>query len=173
MKKQPISFQLIFLTNFCHSKVTDQCLYQPCKYGGTCKPVGTTSYTCTCMNGITGLNCETSKNFFETYNLYNANTLSALYKIMFMSLPRHMVFTIYFHNLSTEKGKPIFLSATALFFYLCFACGLRLENDAVRTVVALRLRINLCDCPSDFMNSFFIDQLHFPGPHLQSELFEP
>jgi hypothetical protein len=53
-------------------------------------------------------------------------------------------------NLSTEHGKASFLAATAphsgdwLLSLPITACGLRLEDDAVRTAVALRLGVNLC-----------------------------
>ena len=53
-------------------------------------------------------------------------------------------------NLSSEHGKASFLAATAphsgdwLLALPIAACGLRLEDDAVRTAVALRLGINLC-----------------------------
>ena len=38
----------------------DECLTKPCQHDGTCTD-GINSYTCSCQNGYTGVNCETSK----------------------------------------------------------------------------------------------------------------
>ena len=38
----------------------DECISAPCQNSGTCAD-GVNSYTCTCVAGYTGTNCETSK----------------------------------------------------------------------------------------------------------------
>ena len=55
--------------NSCHSIVhvfilaidIDECESEPCQNGGTCDDEAN-SYTCECVDGFTGLECETGKN---------------------------------------------------------------------------------------------------------------
>ena len=42
--------------------VLDACQSNPCQYEGKCtKAIGGPEYTCECVNGTSGLNCETSE----------------------------------------------------------------------------------------------------------------
>ena len=49
------------------NKITDidDCEPNPCEHGGTCTD-GVNSYTCECVDGYTGVNCETGM----TINIY-------------------------------------------------------------------------------------------------------
>ena len=40
----------------------DDCEPNPCEHGGTCTD-GVNSYTCECVDGYTGVNCETGMTF--------------------------------------------------------------------------------------------------------------
>ena len=41
----------------------DECSSNPCTHGGTCHD-GVASYSCTCISGYTGTNCEISSLYF-------------------------------------------------------------------------------------------------------------
>ena len=45
---------------FCYNTDIDDCDPDPCQNGGTCTD-GVDSYTCTCVTGFTGTDCDTSK----------------------------------------------------------------------------------------------------------------
>ena len=54
---------LILVTNWIFFDIfsdIDDCSTNPCQNGGTCAD-GTNAYTCTCVTGFTGGDCETSK----------------------------------------------------------------------------------------------------------------
>ena len=46
----------------------DECASNPCQNDGICED-GDNSYTCTCVSGYTGPNCETGKIVFSAKNL--------------------------------------------------------------------------------------------------------
>ena len=68
-------FFLIFLTDI------NECDPNPCQNEGTCVD-GIDSYTCTCVAGYTGINCETSE---YTLKRYDKNKYSFVFavKILF------------------------------------------------------------------------------------------
>ena len=60
----------ISLVFYLHLDV-DECSSYPCQSGGTCTD-GTNEYTCVCVSGHTGENCETSNILsFQVYILNN------------------------------------------------------------------------------------------------------
>ena len=44
----------------CITKLVDECASNPCQNGGTCSD-GFNEYTCSCVAGYEGANCETGK----------------------------------------------------------------------------------------------------------------
>ena len=45
-----------------HLSDVDECSSGPCQNGGTCAD-GVNSYTCSCVAGYTGMNCETGQSY--------------------------------------------------------------------------------------------------------------
>ena len=43
----------------------DECEFKPCEHGGTCND-GHNDYTCDCIKGYEGKNCETSNSTFKS-----------------------------------------------------------------------------------------------------------
>ena len=58
-----ICFPIFFLTDI------DECGAAPCQHGGTCTDQ-VNGYTCECMAGYTGTNCETGM-----YSFHNSSSL--------------------------------------------------------------------------------------------------
>jgi len=48
---------------------TDGCEGTPCQHGGTCTD-GVDSYTCKCVDGYEGTNCETGNDFQNIRSIY-------------------------------------------------------------------------------------------------------
>ena len=50
----------------------DECSPNPCKNGGTCRDK-ISSYSCTCLNGYTGTNCQYQTTYLKVYARYGRN----------------------------------------------------------------------------------------------------
>lgn len=55
-----------FIGDNCDLNATICLIQQPCLNGGTCTQTTEVDYTCTCVAGVTGLNCETEINYCTT-----------------------------------------------------------------------------------------------------------
>ena len=52
----------------------DECVSNPCENSGTCADA-VNSYTCSCVAGFTGTNCETSKYTRQRSNIIKNNII--------------------------------------------------------------------------------------------------
>ncbi len=57
--------------------VTNACTNNPCLNGATCNPTGTgTTYTCTCVSGYSGANCQLCKRILKNENKFKSLNFS-------------------------------------------------------------------------------------------------
>uniref|UniRef100_A0A8C6V187 Delta-like protein n=1 Tax=Neogobius melanostomus TaxID=47308 RepID=A0A8C6V187_9GOBI len=104
--------------------------HQPCENGATCMNTGEGSYTCTCLPGYTGTNCELLMQECDSRPCRNGGTCTNLDRGYRCTCPRGFEGSHCEHSLLTCADAP------------CFHGGLCTARDGGRSY--------RCDCPRSY-----------------------
>ena len=86
----------------------DECESNPCKNGGTCKD-GENSYTCTCVPGYTGHDCETGKWEIRDFTLFNCGHFVLSYTLISLHLSYNFKILMTVNRIHVNMEEPVWM----------------------------------------------------------------